>query len=213
MYSGRMELVIFHYHLLPGGVTTVIRQGVQSLRAHSRRVSRIRVVAGRVPSGFPIGRDAEVLCAPDIDYLSPPLLSRMLWKKRVERLTGMLMERFGGRNAVWWVHNYHLGKNPVFTDAVLKVAGMPDGPRLILQPHDFPEAGRSTNLRLLDRFVSRPLYPVGPRVRYALINRRDMDLLRKAGVPADLVFLLENPVSPPGRLAHAEDKPTLRSRL
>jgi hypothetical protein len=214
MYSHLMDLVIFHYHLQPGGVTTVIRQGVQALRAHSSRVSRIRVVAGRVPAGFPVGREAEVLCAPDIDYLSPALLPRMLWKQRVERLTGMLLERFGGSNAVWWVHNYHLGKNPVFTDAVLKAAGLPDGPRLILQPHDFPEAGRSANLALLDRLVTRPLYPVGQRVRYALINQRDLDLLQGAGMPADLLFLLENPVSPlPGAVAHGDGKPALRSRL
>ena len=212
-----MDLVIFHYHLLPGGVTTVITQGVQALRDHSTRVSRIRVVAGRVPSGLPICPEAEVLCVPEIDYLAPSPLSRIRWKQKAERLADALLERFGGTRAVWWVHNYHLGKNPIFTDAVLKAAGLPDGPRLILQPHDFPEAGRPAGLGFLDRFVTRPLYPVGPRVRYALINRRDLDLLRKAGLPTDLLFLLENPVgpgdkpAPPSRLLSASDarKPTL----
>ena len=54
----------------------------------------------------------------------------------------MLQERFGGDNAVWWVHNYHLGKNPLFTEALLRLAADPRGPRLVLQPHDFPEAGQ-----------------------------------------------------------------------
>lgn len=67
---------------------------------------------------------------------------------------------------------------------------------MILQPHDFPEAGRYRNLAALDRLVSLPLYPDGPRVRYALVNPRDLGLLRDAGIDATSLFLLENPVAP-----------------
>ena len=196
-YSRVVELVIFHHHLLPGGVTTVIRQGVDALRAHSRRISRIRVVAGRVPEKLSFPAGVEVVRLPEIDYSSPGPLDRILWERRARHLADVLMERFGDGGAVWWVHNYHLGKNPLFTDAVLRVAGMTDGPRLILQPHDFPEAGRYANLRALDGTVKRPLYPLGLRVRYALINQHDLGLLKNAGVPEPLLLLLENPVSPP----------------
>jgi hypothetical protein len=85
---------------------------------------------------------------------------------------------------------------------------------MILQPHDFPEAGRYRNLAALDNLVGLPLYPCGPRVRYALINGRDLRLLKNAGVPASRLFLLENPVAPPGRVTPwGDDKRGIRSLL
>ena len=209
-----MDLVIFHHHLLPGGVTSVITQAVEALRAHSRRVSRIRVVAGRVPEPAPLPEGAEIIRMPEIDYSSPGLFDRVFRETRARRLADALMEKFGGGGPVWWIHNYHLGKNPLFTEAILRVAEAPNAPRLILQPHDFPEAGRQANLRALEAVVRRPLYPLGPRVRYALINRRDLHLLKEAGVPASRLFLLENPVSSPREAPpRAEDARALRSRL
>jgi hypothetical protein len=209
-----MDVVIFHHHLLPGGVTSVIRQGAEALRAHSRRISRIRVVAGRMPedgAGIP---ENEIVRMPEIDYSSPGPLNRILWERRTRRLADALMGKFGGDGAVWWIHNYHLGKNPLFTEAVLRIAELPDAPRLVLQPHDFPEAGRHANLCALDKAVTRPLYPLGERVRYALINQRDLRLLKSAGVPESRLFLLENPVSPPPQeLTLMDDARSLRSRL
>jgi hypothetical protein len=209
-----MDLVIFHHHLLPGGVTSVITQGVEALGAHSRRISRIRVVAGRVPEPAPLPEGAEIIRMPEIDYSPPGPLDRVFRETRARRLADALMEKFGGGGPVWWIHNFHLGKNPLFTEAILRVAEAPNAPRLILQPHDFPEAGRQANLRALEAVVRRPLYPLGPRVRYALINRRDLQLLKEAGVPASRLFLLENPVSAPREAAtHAEDARAVRSRL
>jgi hypothetical protein len=192
-----VDLVIFHYHLMPGGITTVIRRCVEALSRHSSRISRIRVVAGRLPEGAQGFAGAEIVCLPEIDYSSVRLLGGVLRRERAERLADALREKFAADEAVWWIHNYHLGKNPLFTEAVLRLAGAADGPRMILQPHDFPEAGRYGNLSALDRFVSLPLYPVGPRIRYALINARDLEILRAAGIPESRLFLLENPVSPP----------------
>ncbi len=208
-----VDLVIFHYHLMPGGITTVIRHGVESLVRYSDRVSRIRVVAGRIPKDEPPYAGAEIVRLPDIDYATVLPLGGVLWKERAERFADMLQERFGGDNAVWWVHNYHLGKNPLFTEALLRLAADPRGPRLILQPHDFPEAGRFRNLSLLDRLVSLPLYPQGPRVRYAPINSRDYRMLRDAGIPESSLFLLENPVATPVEKRWTEDRRGLRALL
>ena len=201
-----MDLVIFHYHLLPGGVTSVIRQCVEALRAHSRRVSRIRLVAGRVPEDMPRVARAEIDCLPEIDYASV--------RPSTQGLADLLLARFGRNDAVWWIHNYHLGKNPLLTEVVLRLAGLPDGPRLVLQPHDFPEAGRYANLAALERVVTLPLYPSGPRVRYALINRRDLGLLKGAGMPESRLFLLENPVGPSAdQTEWGDDRRAIRSLL
>jgi hypothetical protein len=203
-----VDLVIFHYHLQPGGVTSVIRTGVQSLGSRSR----IRLVAGRVPERDRAFPGAEVVHCPEIDYAPAQPVGGALWRERAKRLADSLAERFGGGGQVWWIHNYHLGKNPLFTEAILRLAASQGGPRMILQPHDFPEAGRFRNLSALNRLVTLPLYPLGPRVRYALINRRDLHLLRDAGIPESRLFLLENPVGPPvGEAAWVESKRGLRS--
>ncbi len=208
-----VDLVIFHYHLLPGGITTVIRQGVEALSRYSRRISRIRVVAGRVPEGGHAFPASQIVSLPEIDYGTERSLGGLIWKERAQRLADSLREQFGGDEAIWWIHNYHLGKNPLFTEALLRLAGAARGPRMILQPHDFPEAGRYRNLSTLARLVSLPLYPAGRRVRYALINTRDLRLLREAGLPESSLFLLENPVAQPVEDPWTGDRKGLRALL
>ncbi len=208
-----VDLVIFHYHLLPGGITTVIRQGVEALSRYSRRISRIRVVAGRVPEGTRAFPGSELVCLPDVDYGPERSLGRLIWREKTQRLADSLCEQFGSDEAVWWIHNYHLGKNPLFTEALLRLASSGDGPRMILQPHDFPEAGRYRNLATLARLLSLPLYPAGPRVRYALINARDVKLLGDAGLPESSLFLLENPVAQPVEEPWTGDRKGLRALL
>ncbi len=149
---------------------------------------------------------AEIDCLPEIDYASV--------RPSTQGLADLLLARFGRNDAVWWIHNYHLGKNPLLTEVVLRLAGLPDGPRLVLQPHDFPEAGRYANLAALERVVTLPLYPSGPRVRYALINRRDLGLLKGAGMPESRLFLLENPVGPSAdQTEWGDDRRAIRSLL
>jgi glycosyltransferase involved in cell wall biosynthesis len=193
----RVNLTIFHYHLMPGGVTSVITQAVHSLRVLKDRVARIRVVAGRLPDAGPVLPGVEIVRFPEIGYAQYRLLDRVRGNGGAKELADELLKRFSDGDAVWWVHNYHLGKNPLFTESLLRLAELRDGPRIILQPHDFPEAGRYGNLSALEKTTERPLYPLGPRIRYALINSRDLKVLREAGVPESRLFLLENPVGPP----------------
>jgi glycosyltransferase involved in cell wall biosynthesis len=212
-----MDLVIFHYHLSPGGVSSVVRLAIQAVLKHSRGVSRIRLVTGRAPDP-PLEADerrVEVHLVPQIDYSdAPPPSATRAWMERAQRLAADLLDRFASDSAVWWVHNYHLGKNTLFTQAILSIAASRDSPRMILQPHDFPEAGRFDLLRALDRLLTFPLYPTGPKIRYALINRRDMETLKAAGVPPQIIFHLQNPL-PPRKAApgEAEDRVKLKALL
>lgn len=238
-----MELVIFHYHLLPGGVTGVITGAVRALMRNLPAVTRIRIVTGRaenaaevlesIKTDLPSSREpAEVTIElePGIDYLpeavnasasgrtAPDKLENRAGTTisaadRIQALVGTLRARFSGEDTVWWVHNYHLGKNPVFTAALLELARSMPSQRMILQIHDFPESGRYANLALLERYVSRSLYPALPNLVYAVINERDRRLLVEAGLPYERVRLLMNPVPtdtppPPDRL---EARKTLRT--
>jgi hypothetical protein len=205
----RVDLKIFHYHLQTGGVSTVVLQALQVFRAHLPSIRSIELIAGFIPEDF---RSQAERCSgrctvvPDIGYRQPVDQSgdqpadirRRDDRKSTAELARKLAERllgsFGSDESVWWVHNYHLGKNPVLTQALLHIIDSGAPQRMVLQIHDFPECGRFQNLALLRRTLSLDPYPVSPWVRYAVLNRRDRDVLLRAGIPEQAVFLLENPV-------------------
>ncbi|MDE0446760.1 MAG: hypothetical protein OXH96_08825 [Spirochaetaceae bacterium] len=190
-----MKLYIFHYHLLPGGVTTVIRDGARAMLAHRGLfpgLTRLVVVAGGENDGGlgahggcdqPLGR--RRLDAVAYDDAPATIGGR-------RQLADLLLRRFG--DGVWWIHNHHLAKNTRFTGAVLMAAAA--GHPMILQIHDFPENARPANLARLHDEVPASPYPSGDNVRYAVLNRRDHDALAGAGCPGERVALLANPVRP-----------------
>ncbi len=202
------HLVIFHYHMLPGGVTDVIVQSVMALAQSSRYITRITLVCGRSDNTdhvykwltaylsrhkYPLKLDIHIM--PEIDYLNHSDKLTDL-KQRLAALQKMLISMFASPSGIWWIHNYQLGKNPLFSEVILRIIDSGIGQRIMLQIHDFPEAGRPYNLLKLKRIVGHPLYPVADKVRYLVINSRDSSILRQAGLPADLVYLAENPISP-----------------
>jgi len=195
------RIAVFHYHLLPGGVTNVIFLSLKALIHHHPAITEILLVVGTAENAGTVadrlrkevqaaGRDIRigVSVITEIGYVTPEEA------KSIDRqaLKNRLGSDYGG--FLWWVHNYHIGKNPVFTAALLEAAGEnPDQP-ILLHIHDFPEDGRYYNLSFLQRFAGKEVYPVLPNVRYVVINGRDYRLLTRAGLPEDCVFLLNNPV-------------------
>lgn len=191
-----------HYHLKPGGVTSVIRDDLKALRRYSTRFGRITVLTGSDDgtSAFrkaleddaarPAHRapELEILVAPELEYHEEPEPGELLDPLR------RLLRRFLGDQTVWWVHNYHLGKNPVFTELLLELLAAHPEQRALLQIHDFAECGRYHNLARLRSYITRDPYPVTPNIRYLTINARDRELLAAAGIPASQVWTLHNPV-------------------
>ena len=108
-----------------------------------------------------------------------------------ERIVARL-QRFVSDDAVWWVHNPHLGKNPAVTLAFYRCLKRFSNQRVVFHLHDFPEAGRYQNLRYLRRAGIERSYPRTPRLRYVCINTRDRDILQAAGVTD--AYYLRNPV-------------------
>ncbi len=216
-----MDLVIFHYHFLTGGVTTVVTRAIEAFRRHLPEIGKITLVAGRIPleSSWLKRLAVEVHPLPEIDYLD---LNKSDPAGDSSNLAELLQSRFSAAKSIWWVHNFHLGKNPLFTEALLEIAEN-SAQRMILQIHDFPESGRYMSLLTLSRFLNRdfinrgftnrPLYPQVPNVHYAVLNQRDYDLLRNVGLSQ--VSLLENPVSPylPEREGTPAEKVVLKKKL
>ncbi len=111
------------------------------------------------------------------------------------------------------VHNHSLGKNVALPAVLVRLAE--DGYRMLLQIHDFAEDFRPANYRaLLDWQRGRAsrgrtglgwLYPQAEHLHYAVLNSRDRQVLLRAGVPADRLHLLPNPVVAAGPLPPATE--------
>lgn len=201
------SIAIFHHHLLPGGVTTVIRDAVKSIGTYLSEIDTVYLVMGREESVASNKEKIEAyireqggLCAlevivvPEIGYCEEEELLRAAPDS--SSVKKVLLEKLGIPGCIWWVHNYHLGKNPVFTDAVLDIAYNCPDQRLLLQIHDFPECARFVNLKYLNSFITHNPYPIRDNVMYAVINSRDKDLLNAAGIPEKSVVFLKNAIPP-----------------
>jgi len=195
-----MKLAIFHYHLNPGGVTDVIVFSVRILLARLNYIQEIRLVTGcrdgaervlgRIRDGFERGRRDKIR----LDVLDEIAYTESGRGSNPDRLAERLEARYD-KNTIFWVHNYHIGKNPALTTALMKIAAQ--GRRdMLLHIHDFPECGRSENLERINSMLDEPPYPSGAGIRYAVINERDLNILLDAGLEGS-VHLLPNPVPIP----------------
>ncbi len=194
------KITIFHYHLLMGGITQVISSSIKSILHSAAEQFDITIVCGRDERRSQLieslnrelseaGINAEVKSEhmPEIDYLV-----EQSTLPTVELIKRKLTEKFSG--STWWVHNYHIGKNPLFTEALVQIAREQPQQQIVLHVHDFPESGRFSNLKALYGTLNTPLYPLSGNIRYVVINSRDRDILAEAGVPEEQLFLLNNPI-------------------
>jgi glycosyltransferase involved in cell wall biosynthesis len=107
---------------------------------------------------------------------------------------------FGPGDTVLHIHNHALGKNVSWPGAIERLAQR--GYRLLLQIHDFVEDFRPVNYRHLARAwntdyphqLAHKQYPQGPGIHYAVLTRRDQQLLTLTGVPKARLHTLPNPV-------------------
>ena len=183
-----MKIAVFHYHLHPGGVTRVITLAMRILLKRLEQLEEIVVVTGDGENADAVLSDKVRLAVhPEIGYLNgtPETDARSIREGVLDKYRGY----------VWWIHNYHLGKNPLFTRAVVETAEEYPDQRILLHIHDFPECSRYENLAFLKSLYPGPLYPLSPNVRYICINRRDRGFLLGAGIPSELVHLLNNPLT------------------
>jgi glycosyltransferase involved in cell wall biosynthesis len=180
--------------LKPGGVTRIVESAAEALAPHGVKLCAI--------SGEPYMGDTDlktgvvsglVYTTAESDYIDPKYLLHEL-KAEAKKL-------LGAEPDLWHIHNHSLGKNAVMADVVgLLVRGQAP---VLLQIHDFAEDGRPANYQLIGEGIAdwKNLYPYGPRVHTAVLNRRDASFLRDAGMPAEYLHLLPNPVSVPARPA------------
>ena len=189
-----MRVAVVHYHLRRGGVSRVIEHALAALASSSVKIA---VLSGD-SSGMAIENSERVTIVPELDYRIGP--NRIAPANLAESLRTQAARVLGGAPDVWHIHNHHLGKNTSLTAAVAALAR--ERERMLLHIHDFPEDGRAENYRALrqdlgggtNQGLRSQLYPVGPRISYGVLNRRDRKLLLAAGMPEARICWLPNPV-------------------
>ena len=173
-----MNVAFIHYHLKPGGVTTVIRDQVRALQTAGGQA--LVLTGDRSPPSFPclpvvidgLGYDEMQCTDPSPGAVADAILDAM---KR----------HFKNDCQVVHFHNPTLAKNRLFLHVVNRL--QEKGVNLFLQIHDFAEDGRP------DVFFKAP-YP--SNCHYGVINRRDYKRLLNAGLKTKGLHYIPNAISP-----------------
>jgi FMN phosphatase YigB (HAD superfamily) len=180
-----MRVAIVHYHLDPGGVTSVIQLTSKVLTAAG--IQYVIVVGGEgVP---PQSELIPIRRVEGLGYLSEtaPLTAAAL----TDSLRTAATEALGAPPDVWHFNNHSLGKNRLIADVVALLAEA--GERLVLHLHDLAEDGRPQNYPLIANCPK--LYPISLRIRYAFLNSRDRQTFTTAGLRHENSVLLPNPIA------------------
>ena len=173
-----MKIAFLHYHLKPGGVTTVLRNQVDALGGDADCI----ILSGAPPpSSFP----CPVIHIPGIGYdendavAGPP-------EKTAAAIATALHDHFGEHCDILHIHNPLLAKNHLFLDIIRALQKL--GLTLFLQVHDFAEDGRP------GVFFYDGSYPQD--CHYGVLNLRDYHILIDAGLVAEGVHYIPNGVVP-----------------
>jgi hypothetical protein len=179
-----MRIAFIHYHLKTGGVTSVLKQQLESIRNDCETL----VLTGEPPQAtFP----SNVVHIPQLAYnnrIDSPFDPRDV----ATSITRAIGAHFKNSCDVLHVHNPTLAKNSEFLN-ILKCL-QDKGIRLFLQIHDLAEDGRPAIYFSED-------YP--SNCHYGVINSRDYHLLLKAGLKPEGLHLIANAVSAPPAAAPA----------
>ncbi len=163
-----MKIVLMHYHLNPGGVTTVIRQQAAAIS----EFDEILIITGQPPNP---SFSFDTIVIPGLDYDQGDDRQKNDGKDAprqvAQAVETAIFTRWKDGCDILHVHNPTLKKNRNFL-AILKHL-QKRGLKLFLQIHDFAEDGRP-------QAYFNDAYP--DDCHYGVINSRDDAILRKSGL-------------------------------
>jgi glycosyltransferase involved in cell wall biosynthesis len=217
-----IRVAVLHYHQQKGGVTRVIQNSCSALKqcvdycmvsgvnpADSKNnvECACHELQGLGDSGYAFKStqpsDSTTPIQPLVDKKNTPIESATSLIQEIFSLQTSHVKSNSKAFHIWHVHNHALGKNPVFTEITYHLALARQS--LLLQIHDFAEDGRPSNYQFLTRHLSKGdqeslsymMYPQASHVHYAVLNNRDRFFLQQAGIPAERLHSLPNPVAVP----------------
>ncbi|HCM28445.1 MAG: hypothetical protein A2Z99_09135 [Treponema sp. GWB1_62_6] len=190
-----MRIALLHYHLIRGGVSSVIRQQARSLVEAGEEVL---VIAGEAVdvADAPVSDfgGAPLVLIPDLRYDSRRGNAGSSDRKSradggeelADAIQSAMEKRWGSMPDVLHIHNPLIRKNTLLMTAIRLLRGR--GVKLLLQNHDFAEDFRS------DVYHGEEGYP--DDCHYAALNGRDFSFLKRAGLNVEGAHLLPNAVVP-----------------
>ncbi len=188
-----MRVAIVHYHLAPGGVTSVIESVSQALTSAGIQHVILTSGCGVSPQSDTRASYLKHRQIEALGYLTEP--GDLKADSLLTSLRSVATNALGAPPDIWHFHNHSLGKNCLIADVVARLAEKQE--RLVLQIHDLAESGRPQNYSLIAS--SDNIYPFSARIHYVFLNTRDREVFTTAGLPEKNASVLANPVSLPAR--------------
>ncbi|MFQ5734618.1 MAG: glycosyltransferase, partial [Planctomycetaceae bacterium] len=201
-----MNVAIIHHHLNRGGVTSVVVNHLRSLSAVAGSLRAAVFFGGRKEAWNDElarelgGVELSLHVVPELEYDE----GRLPRPGELHERLRTVLKSAGLRpdETLLHVHNHSLGKNVSLPGALRLLAA--DGFPQLLQIHDFAEDLRPANYRRLQAALgaaelSASLYPQAPHVHYAVLNRRDAEILGRIADDSRVHFL-PNPAAEFGDL-------------
>lgn len=198
----KSTVALVHYHLRLGGVTRVIEHTIEAL---ANTDFDVVVISGEEAPDFPY--QDRLFVFPQLSYDSH--FNGSVWLE--EEIQKAVKKAGFAPIDIWHIHNHSLGKNAATPYFVNRLATL--GRKLVLQPHDFAEDGRSLNYKKMaaNRHILPYLYPIENNIRYAFLNSRDRNIFTESGLDANFSRVLPNPVQLPSSKVgnHKQEESTL----
>ncbi len=181
----KKNLIIFHYHLNKGGVTSVIRDSAFLLSKYYN----IKLVSSTKASFDFLGEQSI-----NENYGYKKFSNFEEFQLVQKELIKLIKNEITSDDDILVFHNFHLAKNVALTLAIIELSAILKN-KIVLYIHDFPEDDRKENYNLLQEFVLKSsdlLYPNLKNVYFIFINNRDYNLF--VFLNFKNVCLLNNPV-------------------
>ena len=173
-----MKIAFIHYHLKPGGVTTVLRQQVE---ATLDECDSLVLASSTSESSFP----CDIVNIPGLGY-DRPKQNRISPEDVAASIIKAINKKWKTGCDVVHVHNPTLAKNRNFLKILKALQNRKI--KLFLQIHDFAEDGRPLSYFSDDEYVAD--------CHYGVINSRDYNILLKAGLKKEGLHKIFNTIKP-----------------
>ncbi len=173
-----MKIAFIHYHLKPGGVTTVLRQQVEAILDEC---DSLVLASSTSESSFP----CDIVNIPGLGY-DRPKHNRISPEDVAASIIKAINTKWKTGCDVVHVHNPTLAKNRNFLKILKALQNRKV--KLFLQIHDFAEDGRPLSYFSDDEYVAD--------CHYGVINSRDYNILLKAGLKKEGLHKIFNTIKP-----------------
>jgi hypothetical protein len=217
-----MKIVIIHYHLDSGGVTSVILNQLAALK-NIKNIEKIIVISGReVKQNLKqINPCVEVVVNKDFDYYKSVIMSEAKQSNLNTKYNSIktCLKNLIDDNTIVHAHNVNIGKNPILSVVIRELAD--ENVKILNHIHDFAEDNRYNNYNLMKQIIENEfkldlnnvMYPCLPNYSYAVLNTRDKKVLTKIGIKKQNMFLLSNTIQGETVVISDERKADVKQKL